>query len=325
MRPNKLREIWKVGKKANNCWLSLASPFGAELIAHQGWDSVTIDLQHSPADFKDALAMLTAVSTTGCVPIVRVPENSPGDICRVLDAGAYGVICPTINTAEEAKRFVSAARYHPQGVRSIAPYRAVLYGGADYVARANETVLTLAQIETASGLANVEAIAKTPGLDMLFVGPSDLGLSLETTDGRANLIDDATQAAIDRILHAARAAGKYAGIFGNTAEFAKLMFAKGFDLVTVTTDARCSMPDGRWRKFPESDFRRFARRIAALCVRDGRHDAQADQNQRTDDDPGVRDMDQHGAIDQSPQQNDKADHVKHEGRHGAHPVSGPPL
>src|ERR1700748_380759 len=197
MRPNKLREIWKSGGHANNCWLSLASTFATELIAHQGWDSVTIDLQHSPADFKDALAMLTAVSTTDCVPIVRVPENSPGDILRVLDAGAYGVMCPTINTAEEAARFVSAARYHPLGVRSVAPYRAAIYGGADYVAKANETVLTLAQIETAKGLSNVEAIAKVPGLDMLFVGPSDLGITLGTP-GRANPTEKVTLDAIDR-------------------------------------------------------------------------------------------------------------------------------
>ena len=236
MRPNKLRELWKAGKHANNCWLSLGNAYAAELIAHQGWDSVTIDLQHAPADFKDALAMLTAVSTTDCVPIVRVPQNAPGDIQRVLDAGAYGVMCPTIETVEEAQRFVGSARYAPMGFRSAGPNRAVLYAGPDYTAHANETVLTLAQIETAKGLANVEAIAKTPGLDMLFVGPSDLGLSLGTTTGHANPIDKATQDAIDRILHAAHAAGIYAGIFGTTSEFAKLMFAKGFDLVTVTGD-----------------------------------------------------------------------------------------
>ncbi|MBS0277582.1 MAG: 2,4-dihydroxyhept-2-ene-1,7-dioic acid aldolase [Proteobacteria bacterium] len=237
MRPNKLRELWSAGKKANNCWLSLGNAYAAEIIAHQGWDSVTIDLQHAPADYKDALAMLTAVSTTTCVPIVRVPSNDSGDIQRVLDAGAYGVMCPTINTAEEAAHFVGAARYAPLGVRSAGPNRAVLYGGADYTAQANATVLTIAQIETAKGLQNADAIAKTPGLDMLFVGPSDLGLSLGTTDGRANPTDKPTQDAIDKILATAHAAGIAAGIFGTTEAFAKAMFAKGFDLVTVTTDA----------------------------------------------------------------------------------------
>jgi 4-hydroxy-2-oxoheptanedioate aldolase len=237
MRPNRLRELWSAKKKANNCWLSLGNAYAAEIVAHQGWDSVTIDLQHAPADYKDALAMLTAVSTTDCVPLVRVPSNDPGDIQRVLDAGAYGVMCPTIETVEEARRFVGAARYAPLGYRSAGPNRAVLYGGADYSARANDTVLTMAQIETRKGFENMEAIAKTPGLDMLFVGPSDLGLSLGTTDGHANPMDKDTQAAIEKILATAHGARITAGIFGTTAEFARAMFAKGFDLVTVTTDA----------------------------------------------------------------------------------------
>lgn len=236
MRANTLREIWKSGRRANNIWLSLGSAYAAELIAHQGWDSVTIDLQHAPADYKDAVAMLTAVSTTNCVPLVRVPWNDPGDIMRVLDAGAYGVMCPTVDTPEDAARFVGAARYAPLGYRSAGPNRAALYGGADYVANANDTIVTMAQIETKKGLENVEAIAKTPGLDMLFVGPSDLGLTLGTP-GHANPTEKVTLDAIDRILHAAHAAGIHAGIFGTTAEFAKSMFAKGFDLVTVTTDA----------------------------------------------------------------------------------------
>jgi len=236
MRPNKLREMWKAGKKANNIWLSLGNAYAAELIAHQGWDSVTVDLQHAPADYKDAVAMLTAVSTTDAVPIVRVPWNTPGDIMRVLDADAYGVMCPTIETVEEANAFAGAARYAPRGYRSVGPNRATLYGGANYVAHANETIVTMAQIETAKGLANVEAIAKTPGLDMLFVGPSDLGLSLGTP-GNANPGEKVTRDAIERILHAAHVAGIYAGIFGTTADFAKSMFAIGFDLVTVTTDA----------------------------------------------------------------------------------------
>jgi 4-hydroxy-2-oxoheptanedioate aldolase len=237
MRPNRLRDIWQSGKHANNIWLSIGNGYSAETIAHQGWDSATVDLQHAPTDFRDALAMLSAISTTPCVPLVRVPWNAPDAVMRVLDAGAYGVICPMIDTAADARTFVSAARYAPQGSRSAGPNRARLYGGDDYIARANDTVLTIAQIETKTALDNVDAIAKTPGLDMLFIGPSDLGLSLGTTDGRANPMDKPTQAAIDKILAAAHAAGIAAGIFGTTEVFAKAMFAKGFDLVTVTTDA----------------------------------------------------------------------------------------
>jgi 4-hydroxy-2-oxoheptanedioate aldolase len=145
-------------------------------------------------------------------------------------------MCPTVDTPEQAQRFVGAARYHPLGYRSAGPNRAALYGGADYISKSNDTIITMAQIETAKGLANVEAIAKTPGLDMLFVGPSDLGLTLGTA-GNANPTDKITLDAIDKILHVAHAAGITAGIFGTTADFAKSMSDKGFDLVTVTTDA----------------------------------------------------------------------------------------
>ena len=236
MRPNKLREIWASGKTANNVWLSLSSVYAAELIAHQGWDSVTVDLQHAPTDFATAYAMLVAISTSDAVPLVRVPWNAPDAIMRVLDAGAYGVISPMVETAEEARAFVSAARYAPLGMRSVGPNRASLYGGADYIAGANETVLTLAQIETARGLENVEAIARTPGLDVLFVGPSDLSLSL-TGVLDAEPKSGEVFAAIQTILKTAHAHDRKAAIFVLTPDYARQMFAMGFDLVTLASDA----------------------------------------------------------------------------------------
>ncbi|HTW36610.1 MAG TPA: aldolase/citrate lyase family protein [Rhizomicrobium sp.] len=235
MRPNRLREMWKTGKRANNCWLSIPSAFSAEIMAHQGWDSVTIDMQHAPIDDAAAYAMLVAVSTTDAVPIVRVASNEPGAILRVLDWGAYGVMCPTIETVEACRAFVGAARYAPLGARSISPGRASLYAGPDYVAKANETVLVIAQIETKLGLENVDAIAHTPGLDMLFVGPSDLGHSLGR-EAKPDQTDPVVVAAIDRILEAAHAAGIYAGIWCASADYGLAMMQKGFDLTTVVYD-----------------------------------------------------------------------------------------
>jgi 4-hydroxy-2-oxoheptanedioate aldolase len=227
--------MWKAGKRANNCWLSIPSVFSAETMAHQGWDSVTIDLQHAPTEDAMAYAMLVAVSTTDTVPLVRVPTNEPGKITRVLDWGAYGVICPTINTVEEAVRFVDAVRYAPLGKRSVGPGRAVLYAGRDYVAKANETVLAIAQIETKLGLENVDAIARTPGLDVLFVGPNDLGLSLGR-EAKPDQTDPVVVAAIDAVLKAAHAAGIYAGIWCASADYGRQMMQKGFDLTTVVSD-----------------------------------------------------------------------------------------
>lgn len=235
MRPNRLREAWAEGRAITNCWVTLPGSLATEILAHQGWDSLTIDMQHGQADYAAMCAMLTAISTTDTVPLVRIPSYDFGDINRVLDAGAYGVICPNVDTKEEAERFVSACRYAPQGTRSVGPKRAVLYGGADYLAKANETLLTIAQIESATALANVEAIAHVPGLNVLFIGPTDLGLSLGRA-AKADQTDPVVVEAIDRILAVTKAAGRRAAIYCKSVEYAKAMIEKGFDFVVVTSD-----------------------------------------------------------------------------------------
>ena len=132
MRANRIREIWQAAATAVNGWLAIPNSFSAETMAHQGWDSLTIDMQHGVVDYQAAVAMLTAISTTPVTPMVRVPWNDPGTIMKMLDAGAYGVICPMVNTREDAETFVAAAHYPPLGSRSFGPIRALLYGGADY-------------------------------------------------------------------------------------------------------------------------------------------------------------------------------------------------
>jgi 4-hydroxy-2-oxoheptanedioate aldolase len=235
MRANRLKDIWQAGKPASNFWLSLPAALGAEIVAHQGWDSLTIDVQHGQIGYEAMCQMLTAISTTDAVPLVRVPWNAPGDIMRAADAGAYGLICPNIETAEECERFVGACRYAPAGYRSVGPGRAMLYAGADYMARANGTVLSIAQVETAKGLANVDEIARVKGLDMLYVGPSDLGLSLGRTP-KADQTDPVVVDAIDKILASAKVAELRAGIYCRTVSYARAMAEKGFDLVTVASD-----------------------------------------------------------------------------------------
>jgi 4-hydroxy-2-oxoheptanedioate aldolase len=230
-----LKDIWKTGRAASNLWLGLPTSLGAEIVAHQGWDSLTIDMQHGQIDYAAMCAMLTAISTTDAVPLVRVPWNAPGDIMRAADAGAYGIICPNIETAEECECFVGACRYAPMGYRSVGPRRAMLYGGPDYMTHANDTVLVAAQIETAKGLANMTAIAAVKGLDMLYVGPSDLGLSLGRSP-KADQTDPVVTDAIDAILRCAKEAGLQAGIYCRSVDYARAMAAKGFDLVTVTSD-----------------------------------------------------------------------------------------
>jgi 4-hydroxy-2-oxoheptanedioate aldolase len=216
-------------------WATIAAPYATETLAHQGWDSITVDTQHGVVGYAEMVAMLTAVATTETVPLVRVGWNEPAEIMRAADAGAMGVICPTISTKDECERFVGALRYAPVGYRSLGPNRA-RFLGADYAAKANDTVLAIAQIETAAGLENVEAIAKVKGLDMLYIGPSDLGLSMGR-EGKIDQTDPVVVKAIDHVLAVAKAAGLKTGIYCTQPDYSKAMMAKGFDLVTVLSDA----------------------------------------------------------------------------------------
>ena len=246
MRPNRLREIWKTGRAASNFWMCLPGGLGAEIAAHQGWDSILLDQQHGQIGYEAMCAMLTAISTTDTVPLVRVAWNEPGDVMRALDAGAYGVMCPSVETAEECRRFVGACRYAPLGYRSVGPRRAMLYAGSDYVAHANDTLLSIVQIETRKGVENLEEIAAVEGLDMLYIGPSDLGLSLGRAV-QADQTDPVVVEAIDKVLAGAKRCGIRAGIFCKSVDYARAMAAKGFDLVTVTSDEGLLLTGSDWR------------------------------------------------------------------------------
>ena len=236
MRPNALRSLKAAGTPILTGWLSIGASYSAEIAAHAGYHAVTVDAQHGMMGFDVALAMLQAISTSGAVPLVRPSANNPAEIMRWLDAGAYGVICPMISTRGDAEAFVAACRYPPVGVRSFGPCRGLLYGGPDYFAGANEVILTLAMIETAEGLANLEAIVATPGLDGVYVGPNDLALALGCTPVPES--DDPVMIeAIARIQAATSAAGKLSGIFCGSGAGAARRVREGFDLVTPGNDA----------------------------------------------------------------------------------------
>jgi 4-hydroxy-2-oxoheptanedioate aldolase len=237
MRENRLRTLWKSGGAAVNGWLAIPNGFSAETMAHQGWDSLTIDLQHGVVDYQSMIPMLQAISTTDTVPVVRVPWLDPSALMKALDAGAYAVICPMISTADEARQLVAYTHYAPRGTRSFGPVRATLYGGADYAQQANDTIVTFAMIETAQALENLDAIMSVEGLDAVYIGPSDLSLAL----GCRPVFDDVdppVAQAIDHILERAKAHGLVAGIHNGTSEGALARVAKGFQFVTVSSDAR---------------------------------------------------------------------------------------
>jgi 4-hydroxy-2-oxoheptanedioate aldolase len=236
MRENSLRAKWRAGEGAVNGWLSIPSSFAAETMAHQGWDSLTIDMQHGVTDYQTAVAMLTAISTTPVVPLVRVPWLDPGIVMKSLDAGALGVICPMINNRAETEKLVGACRYPPRGYRSFGPNRALLYSGLDYPDHADETVLAIAMIETAAAMDNLEEILATPGLDAVYVGPADLSYALTGRFG----FDHTEPPLYDAIVHIAERAhahGVVPGIHCGTPAYARRMLDLGYRLVTAGADA----------------------------------------------------------------------------------------
>jgi 4-hydroxy-2-oxoheptanedioate aldolase len=237
MRPNRLREIWTSGGAAVNGWLAVPNSFSAETMAHAGWDSLTVDLQHGVVDYQAMVGMLQAVSTTPTVPVVRVPWLEAGALMKALDAGAYGVICPMINSREDAQKLVAWTHYAPRGTRSFGPIRALLYSGADYPQHANDTIVAFAMIETAAALDKLDDILSVEGLDAIYIGPSDLSLSLGCKPTMDDLDPKAAEA-VDHILARAKAHGVVAGIHNASPEAALARIAKGFQFVTVSSDAR---------------------------------------------------------------------------------------
>ncbi len=219
-------------------WVVLDSPAMAERLARLGWDYVSLDAQHGLFGYSGMLAALTAIDAGGrSVGMVRVAANDATPIGRALDAGAAGVIVPLVNTAEDAAKAVSASRYPPVGIRSYGPMRSMLRIGPT-PAEADASVVVLAMIETPEGLDNVEAIAATPGLDGLYIGPSDLTLAVGGTTSTDPSVADAFEAALVRIRRACEDNGIAAGLHTRSGEEAAKRISEGFTVLSVAGDAQ---------------------------------------------------------------------------------------
>jgi len=253
MRPNRTKQLLQDGKPAFGTFMALGSTLGAEQLAHAGFDWLVIDQEHGAIDAPLMQGLLQAISTTDTVPLVRVPSVHGDWIGRALDAGAYGVIVPSVNTRAEAEAAVRATRYPPQGERGIGGSRTRLYGGDDYVQHANEEILLIAEIEHRDGVANAAEILSVPGIDAYFIGPGDLCASL----GLPHTWDpDFPEywSALERVRAAAKAAGKPGGIHTSAPRVSKMLglgyqfIALGFDISFVAQGAAAALDAARAKR-----------------------------------------------------------------------------
>ena len=233
---NLLREAWAEGRPAFGLWAMMPGSFGVELLSAARPDYVCVDQQHGLADVGALVPMLAATEAAGATPLVRVPRNDPADIGKVLDAGARGIIVPLVNDASEAARAARAWRHSPEGGRSYGPVRASVVLGTRDPAELGREVSCIVMVETRQGLNNVEEIAATQGVDGVYVGPTDLALSLGLPP-TLDVVEPAHAEAVARIKDACKRHGVAAGIHAASAETAKKHADAGFDTITAGTDA----------------------------------------------------------------------------------------
>ncbi|MBQ74361.1 MAG: 2,4-dihydroxyhept-2-ene-1,7-dioic acid aldolase [Gammaproteobacteria bacterium] len=236
MQPNHVLRAWRANKQTIGAWMFIDSPFVAESMAHAGFDWLCLDMQHGLLDYTDIKCMLPAISTTDTIPFVRVPWNEPYEIMKVLDAGAYGVVVPLVNNAEEAARAVAACRYPPKGMRSFGPVRAAMSAGRNYAQEANDEIACIVMIETAEALENLDEIMSTPGVDAVYIGPADLAFALGLPPSGDN--DEPIHVeAVNKIFECSRKHNIAAGIQTGSVAYTKRYLDQGFHMVTLGGDS----------------------------------------------------------------------------------------
>ena len=231
IRERALRGEWMGGT-----FLNLGSSVTAEIAGKAGFDWVLIDIEHGMGDRQELLTQLQAVEATPASPVVRIAWNDPVRFKRVLDLGVSGVMVPYVNSADEARRAAAAMRYPPEGVRGVARLnRACDFGPSfnEYFKKANSQLLTIVQIETKTAIENLDEIAAVVGVDVLFVGPLDLSVSLGVPDQFDHPVE---QEALAKVVKACRKAGKAPGILVANEDQLQQVKNLGFTFVAIGSD-----------------------------------------------------------------------------------------
>ena len=239
MKKNNVREKLINGESCIGSWLNLSSTTATQLMSRGGFEWLTVEMEHSSISFETAAQNFSIIAGSGVAPLLRVPCNSIENIKRALDTGAWGVVVPMVNSQEEAEAVVLAARYAPQGNRSVG---GVLHAAnfdtstGDYYKRANEETLVVVMTEHVDAVRDAEDILSVPGIDVAFIGPNDLhnsmGLPPAFESEHPEFLD-----ALDHVLKTAKKHGVAAGIHVPDAETAKKRIAEGFQFVAIASDA----------------------------------------------------------------------------------------
>ena len=240
MKINPVKSALASGKPQVGTWLSFGDVFSARLMARVGFPWLTADLEHSPIDWQTASLMFATIADSGCVPLARVPRGDHDLIKRCLDGGAMGIVVPMVNTVEEAKTAIAAAKYPPAGNRSIGGSIPALNFQAavgDYYSKANDNVLVILQTESPEGVDNAEEIYSLPGVDAIFVGPNDLFWQMKPEDG-SDPTSDEFEAMLQRILAAGKKTGTPVGLHTQSVEDVERRIAEGWQFIALQSELK---------------------------------------------------------------------------------------
>jgi 4-hydroxy-2-oxoheptanedioate aldolase len=240
MRTNTVKQLLREGKPAIGTWLVLPDPYAASFMARVGFDWLTVEMEHSPITLDTAALMFQMIAQAGGVPLVRIPWRTGENIKRVLDCGAWGIVFPMTNSADEAEAAVAAAKYPPRGSRSVGGSLAAMTFGTDnptYYARANDETMIIIQMEHIQAVEHADEILRVPGIDAIFIGPTDLSASMGKTPS-GEVEDPEVQEAIRHVRTVAATHGVASGIHVFSPEAVAQRVQEGFRFVALASDAR---------------------------------------------------------------------------------------
>lgn len=240
MKKNPVKAALAAGKPQVGTWLSFGDVLATRLMARIGFPWLTVDMEHSPIAWDQAGILFGVIADAGCVPLARVPRGDHDLIKRVLDAGAHGIVVPMVNTVEEAKVAIAAAKYPPEGNRSLGGALHSLNFDAtagDYYKHANDEILVILQTESPEGVENAEEIYSLPGVDAIFVGPNDLTAQMRGPDG-IDPTPDELEAMLQRVLAAGKKVGTPVGLHQQTVEQVQNRIEEGWQFIAIGSELK---------------------------------------------------------------------------------------